>query len=228
MFVTVIDTKNCSLSIALTVTNKNRKSLKKWYYPPSHRLNVNVMLSNITLLMIFAVFDLHTLYHVIPIKWRSYGDHRFGDVTSAYVYSYCMLYSQDIARSSGADLQSTNVRKLPMSTTKVGCGCETEYSHNLTLAASKFNARPFSSFSSQQKLTQHTAILITHCSIYYHHLERLQEATIIAWLRSADSYLFLGHHYQIQIINLIIHLQFNTRPLSSFSSQQKLTQHITS
>ena len=30
-----INTKNCSLSIV-------QKSLKKWYYPPSHRLNVNV------------------------------------------------------------------------------------------------------------------------------------------------------------------------------------------
>jgi len=27
------------------------------YYPPSHCLNVNVMLSNMTSLMIFAVFD---------------------------------------------------------------------------------------------------------------------------------------------------------------------------
>jgi len=27
-----------------------------WYYPPSHRLNVNVMLSDITFFMIFAVF----------------------------------------------------------------------------------------------------------------------------------------------------------------------------
>jgi len=50
--------KNCSLSIVLTVTNqKLQKSLKRWYYPPSHCLNVNVLLSYITFLMIFAVFD---------------------------------------------------------------------------------------------------------------------------------------------------------------------------
>ena len=53
-----INTKNCSLSIVLTATDqKPQKSLKRWYYPPSHCLNVNVMLSNMTFLMIFAVFD---------------------------------------------------------------------------------------------------------------------------------------------------------------------------
>jgi len=36
---------------------KPQRSLKRWYYPPSHRLNVNVMLSNITSLMIFCGFD---------------------------------------------------------------------------------------------------------------------------------------------------------------------------
>ena len=52
------NTKNCSLSIVLTATDqKPQKSLKKSYYPPSHCLNVNVMLSNMTFLMIFAVFD---------------------------------------------------------------------------------------------------------------------------------------------------------------------------
>ena len=29
---------------------------KRWYYPPAHRLNVNVMLSNITFFVIFAFF----------------------------------------------------------------------------------------------------------------------------------------------------------------------------
>ena len=54
----VINTKNCSLSTVLTATDqKPQKSLKSWYYPPSHCLNVNVMLSNMTFLMIFAVFD---------------------------------------------------------------------------------------------------------------------------------------------------------------------------
>jgi len=42
-----INTKNCSLSIVLTATDqKPQKSLKRSYYPPSHCLNVNVMLSN--------------------------------------------------------------------------------------------------------------------------------------------------------------------------------------
>ena len=51
-----IITKNCSLSIVLTATDqKPQKSLKRWYYPPSHCLNV--MLSNMTFLMNFAVFD---------------------------------------------------------------------------------------------------------------------------------------------------------------------------
>ena len=52
-----INTKNCSLSIVFTATGqKPQKSLKRWYYPPSHCLIVNVMLSNMTFLMIFAVF----------------------------------------------------------------------------------------------------------------------------------------------------------------------------
>jgi len=43
----VITTKNCSLSIVLTATDqKPQKSLKRRYCPPSHRLNVNAMLSN--------------------------------------------------------------------------------------------------------------------------------------------------------------------------------------
>ena len=50
-----INTKNCSLSNVLTATDqKPHESLQRWYYPPSHRLNVNVMLTNITFLMIFA------------------------------------------------------------------------------------------------------------------------------------------------------------------------------
>ena len=54
----LINTKNCSLSIVLTATDqKPQKSLKRSYYPPSHCLNVKVMLSNMTFLMIFAVFD---------------------------------------------------------------------------------------------------------------------------------------------------------------------------
>jgi len=53
-----VNTKNYSLSIVLTATDqKLQKSLKRWYYPPSHCLNVNVMLINMTFLMIFAVFD---------------------------------------------------------------------------------------------------------------------------------------------------------------------------
>ena len=46
-----INTKNCCLSIVLTETDqKPQKSLKRWYYPPSHCLDVNVMPSNICLL----------------------------------------------------------------------------------------------------------------------------------------------------------------------------------
>jgi len=57
-FIEHINTKNCSLSIVLTATDqKPQKSLKRWYYPPSHCLNVNMMLSNMTFLLIFAVFD---------------------------------------------------------------------------------------------------------------------------------------------------------------------------
>jgi len=42
----------------LKATNqKTQKSLKRWYNPPSLHLNVNVMPSNITFLMIFAGFD---------------------------------------------------------------------------------------------------------------------------------------------------------------------------
>jgi len=41
----------------MATDQKLQKSLKRCYYPPSHRLNVNMMLSNITFLMIFAVFD---------------------------------------------------------------------------------------------------------------------------------------------------------------------------
>ena len=52
----IINSRSCSLSIALTAMDqKPQKSLKRLYYPPSHRLNVNVMLSNMTFLMIFAV-----------------------------------------------------------------------------------------------------------------------------------------------------------------------------
>ena len=55
--VIIINAKNCSLSIVLTATDqKPQKSLKStWFYPPSHRLNVNMMLSrpNMTLLMIY-------------------------------------------------------------------------------------------------------------------------------------------------------------------------------
>jgi len=35
---------------------------------------------------------------------------------------------------------------------EVGCTHETAYSHNFTPAKSQFNAKPFCSFSSQQKL----------------------------------------------------------------------------
>jgi len=54
----LINTKNCSLSIVLTATDqKPQKLLKIITHECDHCLNVNVMLSNMTFLMIFAVFD---------------------------------------------------------------------------------------------------------------------------------------------------------------------------
>jgi len=47
---------------------KPQKSLKSWYYPPLHRLNVNVKQSNITFLMIFAVFDLSPLIFAVLLS----------------------------------------------------------------------------------------------------------------------------------------------------------------
>ena len=38
-------------------TSKTANITKRWYYPPAHRLNVNVLLSNITFFVIFAVLD---------------------------------------------------------------------------------------------------------------------------------------------------------------------------
>ena len=38
-------------------TSKTADITKRWYYPPAHRLNVNVLLSNITFFVIFAVSD---------------------------------------------------------------------------------------------------------------------------------------------------------------------------
>jgi len=38
--------------------------------------------------------------------------------------------------------------------TEVGCEFEAEYSHNFTPEASQLSAEPFSSFLSQQKLSQ--------------------------------------------------------------------------
>jgi len=44
--------------MVLTATDqKPQKSSQRRYYQPSRRLNVNVMLSNITFLVTFAVFD---------------------------------------------------------------------------------------------------------------------------------------------------------------------------
>ena len=40
--------KSSSLSVVLTATHQKSQKSWKWYYSASHRLNVNVMLSNIT------------------------------------------------------------------------------------------------------------------------------------------------------------------------------------
>ena len=47
---------------------KPQMSLKRWHYPPSHCLNVNVMQSNMTFLLIFAVFDTSPLTQWI--NWK--------------------------------------------------------------------------------------------------------------------------------------------------------------
>jgi len=54
----LINTKNCTFSIVLMARNQKPQVMKKMILPPSHCLYVNMMLSNITFLMILAVFDL--------------------------------------------------------------------------------------------------------------------------------------------------------------------------
>ena len=46
-----------------------QKSLKRWYYPLSHRLNVNVMLSNIIFLMIFCGFSSVAVYTMDKLQF---------------------------------------------------------------------------------------------------------------------------------------------------------------
>jgi len=40
-----INTKNNSSSAMLTATDQKQKNINRWHYSPTHRLNVNVMLS---------------------------------------------------------------------------------------------------------------------------------------------------------------------------------------
>jgi len=47
-FCTYFHIKSSSLSVMLTATHQKSQKSWKWYYSASHRLNVNVMLSNIT------------------------------------------------------------------------------------------------------------------------------------------------------------------------------------
>jgi len=57
------DTSNkCKKTVVYTRVNgalhiENCKNYKKSDYPPAHRLSVNVLLSNRTFFVIFAVFD---------------------------------------------------------------------------------------------------------------------------------------------------------------------------
>ena len=61
-FIEHINTKNCSLSIVLTATDKKpQKSVKRSCYSASRWHSGNVMVGNITFLMIFAVFDVSPL-----------------------------------------------------------------------------------------------------------------------------------------------------------------------
>jgi len=46
----ILRLKTSSLSIVLTVMDQKPQNHKKWHYSPSHRLNVDVMLSNISFL----------------------------------------------------------------------------------------------------------------------------------------------------------------------------------
>jgi len=48
----------CDKSLQIFLKEKGKLSLKeKGDYPPAHRLNVNLLLSNITFFVIFAVLD---------------------------------------------------------------------------------------------------------------------------------------------------------------------------
>jgi len=52
-----INTKNCSLSIVLTATDRKRqKSLKRWYYTASRWHSSDLMVGNMIFLMIFLRF----------------------------------------------------------------------------------------------------------------------------------------------------------------------------
>jgi len=72
--------KNCSLYIMLTATDKKTQNHKKWYYPPSRRLNVSVMLQyqpdrpgSCKSVSDFALNDvlinLIGLYYTVPELW---------------------------------------------------------------------------------------------------------------------------------------------------------------
>jgi len=52
----------------VTPTSKNSKNHKRWYYPSSHCLCVNVLLNHITFLW-FLLFSMPFLAHVMSITW---------------------------------------------------------------------------------------------------------------------------------------------------------------
>ena len=55
-FVTLISLKKLQFIQSVEGnTSKTAKTLKMWHYPPSHRLDVSVMLTNLTILMILAL-----------------------------------------------------------------------------------------------------------------------------------------------------------------------------
>ena len=62
-----INTKNCSLSIVLTATDqKPQKSLRRWYYSISRWHSGDVLVGNITCLLIFCAF---WSVAVLPLKF---------------------------------------------------------------------------------------------------------------------------------------------------------------
>ena len=92
-----VNIKDCSLSVVLTVTDQKpqKKSLKRWYYSASHWHSGDVMMGNIIILMIFAVFDLSPLtlwinfwYLLVWIQRHIEGSEHKGSKTNYFQSGY--------------------------------------------------------------------------------------------------------------------------------------------